>query len=172
MISQKTLKQQLHYCPQTGLFTWLVANSNRLKVGDVAGHKDARGYVQIGVHGKGYRAHRLAFLYMEGEFPPEHVDHINHIRDDNRWANLRHATNKENNRNSPMNKKNTSGFVGVSFHKAIKKWAANITLGGKQKHLGYFDDKKEAINVRKAANIRYGFHKNHGERFLEPVLGD
>ena len=81
MITQKRLKELLHYCPDSGVFTRLKSTSNRVKVGDIAGWKGKNGYIGINVGGVKERAHRLAFLYMTGDFPVFQTDHINGIRD-------------------------------------------------------------------------------------------
>jgi len=107
-------------------------------------------------------SHRLAFYYVLG-WCPEEVDHINHVRDDNRWINLRAASKQENHRNRKLDTNNKSGFNGVTWYKNYSKWLACIGIGGKQINLGYFENKDDAIAARKAANIKYGFHPNHGE---------
>ena len=161
MIDQKTLKENLHYNPDSGLFIRLTSNSNRIKVGDIAGSATSDGYIRMCVLGKHYKAHRLAFLWMTGEFPEE-CDHINHVKDDNRWSNLRSVTRTQNNQNHSIQSNNTSEFVGVYWFKRDKKWRAYITVNQKQIHLGYFDKKEDAISARKEANIKYDFHRNHG----------
>ena len=86
MISQGELKEVLEYNPDTGVFIWRKPNGNRVKVGNVAGNKSVNGYIRIKIK-KEYLAHRLAYLYMIGNFPENDIDHINHIKDDNRWVN-------------------------------------------------------------------------------------
>ena len=159
-LSQSTLKELVHYNPTTGVFVRRAA-SGTAKDGDPMGCV-AHGYLQASVNGKPYLLHRLAFLYMTGSFPPDQVDHINHKRDDNRWINLRHATRTENLRNATLSNSNTSGHTGVYWNKASNKWNAMIQINGTLKHLGFFDDKNEAIATRKAANKKHGFHPNHG----------
>jgi hypothetical protein len=162
-LTQEDLREQLHYEQDDGTFKWKVSSAKRVKVGDVAGTVDSvTGYRRIRINGKRYFAHRLAFLYMAGEFPPEGVDHINHDRLDNRWVNLRPASQQENNKNVSMSVRNKSGFTGVHWYKPLDKWMANIKINGKSKHLGYFKDLDEAIACRKEANTKYGFHQNHG----------
>jgi len=162
ILNQEYLKEILHYDPETGIFTWRVKKVYFLKVNDIAGYLD-QGYRKIRINSKGYRAHRLAFLYMNGEFPPDQVDHINHVKDDNRWCNLRMVTSSENQRNLKMSKTNTSGFVGVSWHKGSKKWRVELLIKGKKKCFGLFKDINEAAKMRQQANIKYGFHPNHGK---------
>jgi len=160
-LTQAELKELLHYSPDSGVFTRLVS-AGGVKVGDVAGGVNGQGYICIRVKGKKHLAQRLAFLYMTGEFPKDQMDHINHIRDDNRWNNLREVTNQENCVNRSKRKDNTSGVAGVSWHKNTEKWQAEIVIDGKRKHLGYYDDKFDAIYARKAAENKYGYHPNHG----------
>lgn len=87
-LTQKRLKKLLYYNPDTGIFTWKI-NSRRSLKDAPAGNLHPSGYIRIGIDSKEYRAHRLAFLYMEGYIPENDVDHINRVRDDNRWKNLR-----------------------------------------------------------------------------------
>lgn len=168
-ITQEQIKQQLNYNQDTGVFTWAI-KTGRVKIGDIAGSRDGRGYWQINVLGKVRKAHRLAWLYMKGRFPKEQIDHINQDRLDNRFSNLREVTNKENNKNSTMQKNNTSGYTGVSFDG--KRWVAYITVDDKKKHLGRYKDKNEAILARKIAEKKYGFHENHGKKLkkMEKML--
>jgi hypothetical protein len=140
-LTQARLKELLHYDPETGIFTWRVRLSNRTPAGAIAGSDSGRGYLRLTIDKRDYRAHRLAFLYMTGDFPPEDVDHINGVRDDNRWVNLRPATRSENLHNQAGPRRdNTSGFLGVCWHKQRQKWWAQITLNGRQHTLGFFDD--------------------------------
>lgn len=162
MLSQKELKKLLHYDPDTGVFTRLVTTSNRSKAGAIAG-SPSNGYSSIRINYKLYYAHRLAWLYMTGAFPEDHIDHINHIRTDNRWANLRDVTQAENGKNQPKINTNTSGVTGVCWHKAANKWTAYVHTKEKRKSLGYFSDKFDAICARKSAEVQHGFHENHGQ---------
>lgn len=162
-ITQERLKELLHYDPDTGVFTWIKKPSLRCHdlVGKAAGTLRG-GYIYIGIDKTGCYAHRLAWLYMTGKMPDDQIDHKNHEKDDNRWINLRAATYKLNSRNTPLKSNNTSGFVGVSWKKESNAWKAEIKVDGKSIHLGCFREKQNAINARKEANIKYGFHANHG----------
>jgi len=139
-LTQARLKELLHYDPETGIFTRLVRCS-QMPAGSIAGSSDGRGYLQIKIDRRIYLNHRLAFLYMRGEFPPAHTDHKNGVVDDNRWANLRHATRSENlhNQGGPR-RDNTSGFLGVCWDKHKQKWLAQIRLNNRTRHIGRFDD--------------------------------
>lgn len=161
LLTQKELKKQLHYDPDTGVFTRRISNI-RVKAGGVAGGKDKQGYLGIQIKTVLYKAHRLAFLYMNGESPVADVDHINHNRLDNRWANLRAATRSENTRNTSIGKRNTSGFVGVTWDKRRSKWMAQIIVNRKNIYLGQFLQISDAVKARLDADVKYGFHPNHG----------
>lgn len=95
ILTQARLKELLHYDPETGVWTRLVATSNSIRIGDVAGGVN-HGYVRISVDGRKYSAHRLAFLYQTGAWPSAEVDHWNLDKADNSWGNLRGATRSQN----------------------------------------------------------------------------
>lgn len=149
MITQDRLKELLHYDPVTGIFT---RNKN------LAGFKNDRGYIIIKVDGYPYKAHRLAHLYMTGEWPIDEVDHINGVTDDNRWCNLREAKHCENSRNRKLNKNNKSGYKGVHWLKKQQKWRAVITFEQRKIHLGCYDDPKIAYEAYCEAAKEY--HKD------------
>lgn len=141
-----TLKEHLLYDAQTGYFTWLKCNSNRAKVGSIAGSVEPIGYRLIRVVGKKYRAHRLAWFYVYGIFPDSDIDHINCEKDDNRIENLRVATTSQNCANT---KARRDGLKGAFRHR--KKWVARICVSGTNYHLGQFDTEHEAHEVYMAA---------------------
>lgn len=144
-LTQARLKELLHYDPDTGHFTWLVSrNSNTAVSGSRAGSINGNGYRQVRIDGRFYPAHRLAFLYLLGEQPPDHVDHINRDKSDNRWANLRPATGRENMGNVGLRGDNTSGHRGVSWNKRVGKWQVHGARDGRRIYLGLFDDLGEA----------------------------
>lgn len=157
-LTQARLKELLHYDPLTGTFTWLVSRGRLAKAGQVAGSLNGDGYWQIKIDGVTYKAHRLAWLYMKGEWPPHEVDHWDTDRGNNRWANLRSATDEENRRNSGLPRNNTSGVRGVTWHKPSGKWVAQIGVGKaavrKTLNLGYFSEIGDAAAARRAAEIR------------------
>jgi hypothetical protein len=161
MITQERLKELLSYDQDAGLFTWLVARS-RTKKGATAGCMNAVGYLMIGMDNTVYYAHRLAWLYVHGEFPARQIDHINGVRTHNSIANLRSVTHAENGKNKKLPSTNTSGVVGVVWRKNKGKWVANIKVDGKKIHLGSFEKKGNAILARKKAELDHGFHENHG----------
>ena len=164
MITQERLKELFHYEKRTGVFTRIKTVSSNARAGDLAGYKGVDGRVILWVDRKMYKAHRLAWLYVYGEFPKGCIDHINHDNSDNRISNLRDVTQKENSKNASMSKNNTSGHTGVYWEKLISKWRAAIFSDGKRIHIGVFRHKKDAVAARKAAEIKYGFHPNHGAK--------
>lgn len=166
MISQAELKRILHYDKETGRFTWLI-ETGKARIGSEAGwiarmstRADSK-YRFIGIGHKNYLAHRLAFLYMTGEFPNKHVDHINHDSTDNRWANLREVTSTDNNRNVRRRYDNKTGICGVKFDREV--WVAVIGANSKQICIGRFNNLLDAACARKSAEAIHGYHKNHGQ---------
>ena len=162
MITQKELKELLHYNPETGVFTWLQKAASNTKIGSVAGCNHNCGYITIRVRGKLYLAHRLAWLYVAGEWPKKDVDHSDHIRNNNKWDNLLDTVHRVNAKNQSKFKNNKSGVTGVHWNKNAKKWQSKITVNYKCIHIGYFTDKFESICARKSAENKYNFHINHG----------
>lgn len=143
-LTQKYLKSILHYCPNSGVFTWIKRTGLRISVGDVAGSDTDRGYIRIRISGRRYMAHRLVWLYVHGEFPENQIDHINGVTGDNSLVNLRTYTGSENIRNSTKRCDNTSGYKGVHWDKEKRKWRTQIGHGRKIIHLGRYKDIKDA----------------------------
>ena len=122
------------------------------------------GYMKIKIFGKSMFAHRVLWLLSHGAWPEKQIDHINGVRSDNRSTNIRAATNRENSRNRSLRTDNSSGLSGVRIHKRLRKWEADISIGGRQEILGYFEDLFSAVCARKSAEIRHSYHANHGRR--------
>lgn len=163
MSTQARLKQLLDYDPYTGSFTWIV-NAGPVSAGQAAGCRDRTGYIRIAVDGQRFAAHRLAFLFMTGELPTQHIDHINGARADNRWENLREVTRTENNRNKCNRSDNTSGHPGITWLPRNKKWRARINTGAQRISLGLFSSLDQAIAARKEAEAKLGYQPSHGRR--------
>lgn len=150
---------------ESGSLIWIKKPGNRstVKIGSIAGTRCQQGYVRVRLFGKSYLAHRVVWELISGLIPSGmQVDHINHIRDDNRIENLRVVTNAENGRNRSIHPRNKSGCVGVRFNSKDEKWVARIRFDGNDVHLGNFDKKDDAILARKKAERQAGFHENHG----------
>jgi len=163
IITQDRIKELLYYNKQFGIFVWKISRGTA-KAGSIAGHVDAHGYQIIKVDGTNYKAHRLAILYVNGKFPVDDVDHINGIRNHNSFINIRAATRTENTANQKIRNTNTSGIMGVCWHKASKKWSAYIMYGKERSTMGLHTDFFEACCARKSAELNLGFHPNHGRR--------
>lgn len=132
-LTQARLKQFVVYCPKSGKMHWKM-NINPKVIGKEVGSLDSYGYRGCRIDSKNYRLHRLAFLYMTGVFPSEEIDHINRIRDDNRWVNLRLATRSENQHNSALPSNNTTGVKGLcrlNSERQNPRFQANVTALGK-----------------------------------------
>jgi hypothetical protein len=140
MLTQTELKNLLRYDPDTGEFWWIksrIAARQHLP----AGRSGPKGYRSISINRQPILLHRLAFLYMTGEWPTLFVDHINGVRDDNRWCNLREATKRENQQNLKKRTDNTTGYTGVTrVWKSTTRWRAS--LGGVM--LGHFTSPEDA----------------------------
>lgn len=148
-------------------FSWKMWNLQY--AGKVAGGIDGQGYRQITSGNMKVRCHRAVWTFANGSIPEDlYIDHINHIRSDNRIANLRLVTHHQNMKNQAMHRSNTSGANGVGFDKVKGLWSASLTHLGNRICLGYFNSQEEAINARKSADKRFSFHGNHGrDRYLD-----
>lgn len=153
--------EALSYDPDIGIFRWkIMANNNSVRVGNIAGNLIGCGYWKIALDGHGYLAHRLAWLMTKGEWPQGQIDHINRTRSDNRWENLRCCTQPQNSANSKARSTNKTGFKGVYYHKAGKRYAASICHQGTNFYLGLFDtpEAAHAAYCMKAAELHGEFH--------------
>ena len=142
-VSYEDLRKALSYDPETGLFTWLVTSRNGW-VGKTAGCLKKNRHIAIKLDGKHYQAHRLAWLYMTGVWPDSIIDHEDLDGSNNRWRNLRVATQSQNRCNTLKPLKNNSGFKGVSWYKRTNSWRAQIGIGGRKIALGFFDTPEAA----------------------------
>jgi hypothetical protein len=159
-LNQDMVKEMLDYDQETGVFTWKINHKCGVKVGDVAGGVGAYGYHYIAIKGQIRQSHRIAWLYVYGYMPNE-IDHIDHVRTNNKTSNLRDVKHVENARNMSKSKLNKSGYTGVFFEKKRSRWIAHIGAGG---NLGrkYFSLKEDAVAWRLAKEVELGYHKNHG----------
>lgn len=154
-LTAERLRQILTYAPETGDMRWRVRTNSRICVGNVAGSINSQGYRQIRIAGRLYKAHRLAWLHVYSQWPVDQIDHKNGVRSDNRISNLRQATRAENGQNLAPHPRNKSGYPGVDWHIGKKKWQARITVDRKELHLGYFDERDDAVAARRTAKAKY-----------------
>ena len=134
------LKERVFYCPNTGTIRWL-KHIYPGKVNKIADYKGTSGYRRLSIGRKTWLSHRVAFALMTGKFPENDVDHINRIKDDNRWSNLRdtdRSTNLLNQVNAQKSSK--TKLLGVSRYKVKQgyKYTANIVFRGKRIHIGCY----------------------------------
>ena len=162
-LSQAVLKTYVHYDLHTGIFAWAMdfkseGNQDRVE-GEIASHL-VNGYncISIPCYGS-ILAHRLAFLYVDGEWISRRIGHANHDKSDDRIFNLTIGTNRD--RNRPKQQNNRTGHTGI-HETPSGKWMAKIKVKGKDICLGTHETIKEAVEVREEANLKYGFHENHG----------
>lgn len=144
-LTAERLRELLDYDPETGLLTYRVDRRNGSKAGDVAGWTAQRGIRVIEVDQKNYKAHRLAWLHVNGSWPQGDIDHINGDPADNRLVNLRdvpHLLNLQNRRKPRSGSK--AGILGAQWDAARGKWKSSIRAQGKVTHLGRFDTAEEA----------------------------
>ena len=167
LLTQDIVRELLDYNPETGALTWKWRDrrwftSDRIWKRWNKCHADKpaltsktrNGYLNGHIFNKTHKAHSVIWLWMTGVWPNPEVDHENHIRDDNRWSNLQETSN--NVRNQSLRSTNTSGQVGA--YKIRNGWGMEIG----SKYRGTFKTFEEAVAARKAAEKKYGYHKNHG----------
>lgn len=159
------IRERLRYDPETGKLYWREHPSkrpawNRHFGGKEAFTSHAGGHVRGWINEKCYLAHRVIWAIVHGEWPNGEIDHIDHVRGNNRIDNLRVVAPGENARNNTLRRDNTSGISGVFCRDG--KWQASIRVRGRKQHLGTFTDLGKAIAARKAAEREHDFHPNHG----------
>ena len=159
-LTAEQLRELMHYDRDTGIFTRKVSAASNARAGDVVGTTMCVGYLAVSINYKKHLLHRLAWLYVYGEWPKEQLDHINRIRTDNRICNLREATHTQNARNMSKASNNTSGHPGVHWRSDRSKWWALIESDGQKHYLGCYNTIEEAIAARKAGELKYwGAHR-------------
>ena len=154
-IDTEFLRNYIHYDPESGEFAWKGENSKRK-----AGCTTKQGYIRIEIMNVGFLAHRLAWQYVTGSAPKNQIDHIDGNKSNNKFCNLREATNQENQFNVGVKSNNTSGYRGVTFHRGTGKWRAVAAKDRKYYSLGLFFTPEEAA----AAYAEFA-KKLHGEYY-------
>lgn len=186
---QSTLLQLLRYEPETGKLYWrprpvLMFNSEKQSAehnaaiwnGKNAGQEAFKtrlphGHRYASINRVKMLAHRVIWKMVHG-VEANVIDHIDGDPSNNRIGNLRSVTQMQNGQNERMRKNNTSGVMGVCWDSRRKRWHTRINLNYRHIHVGYFDTFDEAVAARKAAEVQYGFHPNHGRNQEEPLHGE
>lgn len=164
MITQEYIKEILEYNRETGQFSWLIPVKKKSKDGYAGKVERVSGYRRIGINGKYYAAHRLAWLYIYGDWPDGVIDHLNQDKLDNRIENLRSVTVAQNGRNCKMAKNNTSGITGVDWHRSSGKWRVRACQDSRRTNLGFYDNIFDAAAAAISARNSMDFHENHGRK--------
>jgi len=183
--TREELHKLLDYDAATGMFTWKQRDmelfnhlSNPAAVhkswnvrcaGKAAGNSSDR-YVRIRVNGVSHCAHRLAYIYENGNITTEQIDHKNRNAYDNRIENLRLATGTINARNRGTRNDNTSGIVGVTLNKQAGLWIAAIFHGGKNITVGIRKNFDDAVKDRYQAEIKYGYSQYNQDSTAKQYL--
>ena len=158
------------YDRETGVLYWKERTSNTIRRKYVAGVKNKNGYRHVRIKGKIYQEHRIIMLLCYGHIPDNaEIDHVDHVRDDNRLVNLRFVTASGNRRNQSVRSDNTTGVTGVSFIKSLNKFVAQIGVNNQVHNLGRYNTLEEAAAARAEANLKFNFHNNHGKGRAEYV---
>jgi hypothetical protein len=180
-LDPRVVNDLIDYDPETGIMTykyrsasyfdcedssrspeWRAARWNSRHAGKPAFTCYKQGYLCGTLLWQAVSAHRIAFCIFYGAWPEGQVDHINGNRSDNRIDNLRSVSQLDNSRNMRLNANNKSGTAGVYWNKLERKWKARINTGTARISLGSFRDLEDAIEARKNAEAKYGYHANHG----------
>lgn len=160
MPSAEVLRAKFEYEPETGALRWKTVSPffRKAKAGDLAGSISPQGYQKVRVGGYYYLSHRIIWKMVTGQEPEDQIDHMDNDRLNNRWDNLRPASNSQNVQNARLRSDNKSGIKGVCWEPSHKAWKVYISVEGKQRVLGRFKSIDAAKQIRLAAA-----EKLHGE---------
>lgn len=176
-LTPEIIRELISYDPESGKMTWAVRDekwfpakrlcatwNTRYAGREALTASSSGGYLRGNVFDRNVKAHRIAWMHYHGRAPIE-IDHINGVRTDNRIVNLREVADRtENLRNMGLRPDNKSGVTGVCWDAYTSRWKAEIMIRCRSINLGWFDSVSDASKARDLANIKYGFHPNHGRR--------
>ena len=150
------------YNPETGHLLFRVITKWHKAGGHAGGIQRTRTnkYLQVWIHGRLYKVHRVIWLMVTGRWPSTQIDHIDGDGTNNKLNNLRDVTNRTNCQNQRQSRNNTTGTTGV--YCSGSKWRVYIGVNGRDVYLGSFTNKDDAIAARQTASVEYGYHPNHG----------
>ena len=154
-LSAEVVRDSLDYDPESGIFRWRRKTGN-VRAGSVAGTLGRCGYMIISIKKRTYKAHRLAWIHVTGQWPVGEIDHKNRVRTDNRLSNLRECSGTENQHNTGLRSDNTSGLRGIRYDAKRGKWEARLRLHGRLLHLGRFSEAGCATAAYEAARAAHG----------------
>lgn len=171
---QSVLQELLDYNPNTGELTWkpraehhFTAKHQQTRWNKLFSLKpafnqiDSTGYLRGKLFDKIYSTHRIVWKLHYGT-EPNVIDHIDGLKTNNKINNLRNVDDFANAKNKRLNKSNKTGCSGVSKHPLKNRYQSTIGVNNKKIYLGSFLTYEEAVAARKAAEIQYGYHENHG----------
>lgn len=145
LLLPERLRQVISYDEMEGTFVWRMSNSARAPIGSPAGGVTSYGYLAIRVDKRLYLAHRLAWLYVYGDWPEFVIDHINGNKLDNRISNLRDVRRQTNNENrKAANRNSKSGCLGVHWSRQQGMWQARLMINRRSVHVGFFREVSSA----------------------------
>lgn len=150
------VRELLDYDRVTGAFTWRVERRGSARAGSPAGSVTTSGYLRIRIDGGcSFMAHRLAWLYVTGEWPSEEIDHADGVKINNAFQNLRDVPKSLNQQNRIAARSDSgTGVQGVQ-QAASGRYKANIQIDGRQVHLGTFESMQAAMDARVAAKKKH-----------------
>lgn len=143
------IREAFNYNPDTGAITWRIRAARNTKIGAVAGWRIPDGYSRVNLDKMTLSGSHVAWVYMTGKWPDEMIDHIDGDPTNDRFANLREATNGQNQCNAKRRCSNTSGMKGVCRNK--NSWMALIAVNKKRHYLGTFPTREQAFEAYSAA---------------------
>lgn len=167
-LTQARLKELFDYNADTGQFTRNVAVRG-FKSGSLAGSVDSNGYVKVRADGGRYMAHRLAYLWMTGAIPNAEIDHINGIKSDNRWCNLRESDHSTNNCNRQVQANSSTGIKGLTLRKN-GKFQASVQRDGTRINKEFKDSASAAEWLNQMRENMHGQYANHGQWIAAPEV--
>ena len=155
-LTAEYLRNILDYDSETGVFKWKVRRSSHSRTNMIAGTLIVTGYIRISINGNIHPAHRLAWLYVTGQWPTYQIDHKDRNPGNNRFNNLREVNQAQQNYNKVTNRK-TSLPRGVrKLQNCKNKYDSRIKVGGYSIYIGIFNNPEEAHQAYLEAAERLG----------------
>jgi hypothetical protein len=172
MVSPDLLRERFDYDPITGVLIRKVKTGHNCKLG-ITGFLDQKGYRRIKIEGRSVLAHRAIWAWMTNKWPGLDIDHANGVPSDNRWSNLREATESQNSANGRMSVRNTTGKKGVCYDRKRRKFSAQIRVEGRLIFLGRYCNIEDAAGAydQAAENFFGEFARGNEKRAVSCSVG-